>query len=1181
MLCLIIGVSRATMAEQFPIKTFTSADGLASSALLNIFRDRLGFLWFSTRDGLSRFDGREFTNFRLGNPDSSPTVFSFYETRGGDFWIVAGDGLYRVKHRDSPEVKPDSATESAGNRVLLNAEKISDVSFSVLYEDSAGRIWAGASNGLFLLAENDGVISLNRIEIGAADNIRAISEAQDGSLWIGCNTGVFRRLPNGKYVFYPIATSPGYTEIFRVMEDVDGRVWIAHTRGIFIIQPEAAQTVAAAPNIETRALPVTEQAVSADFVLPEISPGTILWLNFSREDSSDRKEILVHDIFAASDSKIWFSAQGFLFVSSNGRVRRISDSAILPLYIQNFAEDLAGNLWIGTSSGALRLTRQGFTTYNRNNGLDDPRIFSMYENSVGEIFIGNGDLMVSRFDKGIFDSKPVNLPDSAKFIYATTGVFLDEHDWWILTENGLYRFDINNLQTPVKIYRRADGLKGDSLFCAFRDSKNNLWFSTRKNEEVSGLNLFDKTTQRFHSFSAADGFPSGKSPVSFAEDRNGNLWFGFYEGGLARYSDGRFTDFSTAKNLPAGGIFGLLIDAKNRLWLASSGGGVAIVENTRSDDLSFQRITIEQGLATNNARCLIDDLAGNVYAGTVRGIDRITAETGQIKHFSTLDGLSGDFVSIAFRDRSGTLWFGTSNGLSKIEPQADFAQTAPEIFISNLQIAGVSYSVSGFGQKAIAGISVGAAENNLEIKFLSVGAGENQHFQYKLEDTGGEQKWSAATEQNTINLARLASGAYKFSVRAVNSAGIVSEFPAVISFQIAPPFWQSWWFRLLAALLVVMVILAVERTRAARLRGLKSAFGKLSVSENRFRQMVEQSPLGTVVFAPDGSLRSVNRAYEDFWGISFEQIKDWDFLADEQIVKTGVADKLRRVFLGETVTMPPTSYDPQINGAGIKVDALAAARWIQSFAYPVKTDAGELLEVILVMEDVTDTKRAAELAQNAREERLRELEQVRRRIAADLHDDIGSSLTQISVWSEVLQQRVDKTNGRILEPLEFIACSSRELIDAMSDIVWAINPQKDFLSELSGKMRRFASDVFTARNIKFTFDSPHFKEEFALGANLRREVFLIFKESVNNIVKHSACATVEIKLNVTDSEIRLNLHDDGAGFDTDKTSDGHGLVSMKQRAEGLGGTLEFVSGKITGTTVSFAAPLGVNAVENN
>jgi PAS domain S-box-containing protein len=758
-------------------------------------------------------------------------------------------------------------------------------------------------------------------------------------------------------------------------------------------------------------------------------------------------------------------------------------------------------------------------------------------------------------------------------IYGTNAVLFDENNLWALTEDGLYRFGVNDLQTPLKIYHKADGLKGDSLFCGFKDSKGNLWFSTRKNAEVDGLSVFDHATQKFHAFSTAENFPNNKSPASFAEDRSGNLWFGFYDGGLVKYANGRFTDFSGAKNFPSGGIFGLLVDTKNRLWLASSGGGVAVVEDLQSNDLKFRRITTEQGLATDNARCLTEDSAGNIYTGTVRGIDRITPETGQIRHFSTSDGLSGDFVNAAFRDKNGTLWFGTTNGLSKFEPQSDFVQTAPEIFISNLQIAGLRYSVSGFGQKEIGEISVGASENNLEINFSSVAAGENPRFQYKLEDAdGSEQNWSAPAEQNSLNLARLASGTYKFSVRAVNSAGVTSEIPAVISFKIAPPFWQSWWFRLLAALFVIGLILLVERTRAARLRELKKAFGKLSVSENRFRQMNEQSPLGIIVFAPDGSIRAVNQAYEDFWGITFEQIKNWDFFNDEQLIRIGVIEKMRRVFAGETVHFPPEPYNPRDNNHGVEFVEKSVQPWFESFAYPVKTEAGELLEVILVMEDVTDTKRADEIERTAKSERLRELEQVRRRIAADLHDDIGSSLTQISIYSEVLQQRVDKSNEKVLEPLEFIANSSRELIDSMSDIVWAINPQKDFLSELSGKMHRFAADVLTAKNIEFTYTASPIAD-IALGANLRREVFLIFKESVNNIVKHADCKKVKIELIIENAEIILRLQDDGKGFAKTEPNDGHGLVSMHARATGLGGKLEIVSGKISGTIVKLNVPL--------
>src|SRR4029450_4771748 len=137
-----------------------------------------------------------------------------------------------------------------------------------------------------------------------------------------------------------------------------------------------------------------------------------------------------------------------------------------------------------------------------------------------------------------------------------------------------------------------------------------------------------------------------------------------------------------------------------------------------------------------------------------------------------------------------------------------------------------------------------------------------------------------------------------------------------------------------------------------------------------------------------------------------------------------------------------------------------------------------------IARDISERKHAEEALRRSREERLAELERVRRRIATDLHDDIGSSLTQISLLSEVMRRRVDGEGSPLSEPLSKIGRASRELVDAMSDIVWAINPQKDHLSDLTLRMRRFASDAFTARNIKFCLREPDEEEDIRLGANI-------------------------------------------------------------------------------------------------
>ncbi|HJU57100.1 MAG TPA: two-component regulator propeller domain-containing protein, partial [Pyrinomonadaceae bacterium] len=212
--------------------------------------------------------------------------------------------------------------------------------------------------------------------------------------------------------------------------------------------------------------------------------------------------------------------------------------------------------------------------------------------------------------------------------------------------------------------------------------------------------------------------------------------------------------------------------------------------------------------------------------------------------------------------------------------------------------------------------------------------------------------------------------------------------------------------------------------------------------------------------------------------------------------------------------------------------------------------------------------------------RLLEIERVRTRIATDLHDDIGASLSQIAILSEVANQRVGRDGASVTEPLELIANTSREMVDTMSDIVWAINPRRDRLSDLTHRMRRFASDILAARDIRFRFTAPPDEKVLKLGADLRREVYLMFKESVNNLAKHSACTEAELEISVVGDWLIVKVSDNGKGFDTGAAGNGHhdgmgghGLHSLRQRALALGGSFEVESLKGRGTTVTLKVPL--------
>ncbi|HYL97385.1 MAG TPA: ATP-binding protein, partial [Blastocatellia bacterium] len=216
---------------------------------------------------------------------------------------------------------------------------------------------------------------------------------------------------------------------------------------------------------------------------------------------------------------------------------------------------------------------------------------------------------------------------------------------------------------------------------------------------------------------------------------------------------------------------------------------------------------------------------------------------------------------------------------------------------------------------------------------------------------------------------------------------------------------------------------------------------------------------------------------------------------------------------------------------------------------------------------------AEEALRRSREERLVELERVRSRIATDLHDDIGASLSQIYLLSEVVRQRIGDRNGDVAEPLKMISTASHEIVGSMSDIVWAINPQKDHLSDLVQRMRRFASDTFEATDIELRFAGPDTEADIRLGADVRREIFLIFKESVNNLIKHSGCSKAQVELELAAESLLLRVSDNGRGFDTHKESEGHGLGSMCERARSLRGSLDLASEEGKGTTVTLRVSL--------
>jgi signal transduction histidine kinase len=204
--------------------------------------------------------------------------------------------------------------------------------------------------------------------------------------------------------------------------------------------------------------------------------------------------------------------------------------------------------------------------------------------------------------------------------------------------------------------------------------------------------------------------------------------------------------------------------------------------------------------------------------------------------------------------------------------------------------------------------------------------------------------------------------------------------------------------------------------------------------------------------------------------------------------------------------------------------------------------------------------------------RLLEMERLRTRIASDLHDDLGSSLSQISILSEVVRAHLGNPEARIADPLTRIGTLSRESVDSMGDIVWAIDPLRDTPVHLLQRMRRVANELLGAAGVQLWFDSSGDASP-ALNADVRRHAFLIFKEILNNVVRHADATTVTVAVTIASRQLHLTVTDDGRGFDVAAHREGQGLRSMQRRATVLGGSMGVTSAPGTGTRVTLTLPV--------
>lgn len=1041
----VLARGTAAQARELPLRFFTTADGLGDNRVKRILLDSRGLLWVGTNSGISRFDGSQFQSFGVADGLPFPIINDLLETPEGDLWLASnGGGVIRVRLAAAgPRFESFSVSGApTSNRV------------NKFYRAGDGTVWAGTDGGLFRISSSQERLVFDRVGLKRAqpdESVQVWTFANDSenTLWVGTRFGLLRLLPDGRIVSHPLRQGVETDHVFSLLyTPEDGLLWVGHESGLAIFKPPPASSYG---GVGTTPQPAEDRAIARAAAADRraLQPGAAV-LPTAHGDAIYLITPQLHDIQSVPDlvrsrtGRIWIITGRTILEYTSGRFVHYDDFR-LRAAVANGAEDSEGNLWLATqAAGLIRMARGGFITFRESDG-PGPSVSSVFESRAGDLVAVSQGWRVNRFDGERFHTVAVNIPAAARRAgWRGNQKTIEDHrgDWWFATGAGLVRFSgirrLEDLATSVPtIYTTKDGLAQDNINRLFEDSRGDIWIAPFIPGEAI-LTRWDRASGRFHTYSPADGVPAFNAATGFYEDGRGVLFITLRDGGIARYDGRRFRLLSDADGLPPGNIGGIFGTHGGRLW-CWSGRGIYRIDDPYASRLKAVTVATPAQLFGGSFGPVIADPAGSLYVGTSQGVLRIdnasTATSPADVHMASLytvsDGLAGSEVIGAYADRSGRLWFSTTEGLSYFKPAAPERVEPPQVRIAAVRIANAAQPISPAGEQSLAGFELEPGRAQLEVTFfgISFATGDRLLYEYRL--AGGNDAWSAPQQLRSILLANLAPGSYEFEVRALSAGGQRSAQPARVAFRVIPPVWRRWWFMTLSALAVLGALAALERYRA----------------ENR---------------------RAINRA---------------------------------------------------------------------------------------------------------REERLTELERVRRRIAADLHDEIGSSLTQISILSEVARRQGSEATPDVAHSLDTIAASSRDLVGAMSDIVWAINPAKDHLSDLTQRMRRLAADAFTASNTAFTLDLPASGQEVALGANLRREVFLIFREAIANAIKHAGCSEAAVRMAVDDGVLRLEIRDNGRGFDLDSPTDGHGLASLRSRAAALGGSLKIVSAPGAGTIVTLEAPV--------
>ncbi len=768
--------------SQYIRERWGSEKGFTAGAVTAIAQTADGYLWIGTEKGLIRFDGLSFRPFQQASPASFPIgpVQSLIADVQGNLWILLQSTKILRYHDGKFELGRDEAEAgiTAISRRRDGTPLFSSLALGGLKYDS------GKFEAIF--SSSQPATSANTASAGLAD---------DFSSRLSWATGVV-----------PHRFAEPNSAVISMAETADGKIWLGTLdKGLFYVSE--GRVFSAGKGLPSNrincilALDNRELWIATD-------KGVVRWNGTEITSAGvplSLRKTRVNSIVRDRDSNIWLAtSRGLIRLNAEGVSVDGADTRVNERVTALF-EDREGNLWIGGPHSIERLRDSTFLTYS---------VGGQQSESGGAIFVDEDERVWFAPIEGGLDWLKGDKSGSVEInrlgqdvIYSITG---SKEELWIgRRQGGLTHLFYKAGSIYAQSYTEANGLAQNSVYAVHRSRDGTVWAGTL----TGGVSQF--RDGRFTTYTTANGL-SSNTVNSIAETPDGTMWFATPEG-VTALSRGKWQVFETVDGLPSANVNCLSSDSSGVLWIGTA-SGIAVIRSGHIQPSGELPPSLQDqilGIAVDGKGWLWISTPNHVLRVNREKLLESSLTDADIREYGLEDGLHGiegvKRHQSVFADPLGKIWLSMNRGLSVVDPARVIASSAPAI----VHVEGISADGNPLGLQAP--IRLPGVRRRITFNYagLSLSVPERVRFKYKLE--GLDEGWSNPVTARDVTYNNLGSGTYRFRVVASNSDGLWNGEESVVPFEIAPAYWQTWWFRLSAVVASALAILLFVRLRLRRL----------------------------------------------------------------------------------------------------------------------------------------------------------------------------------------------------------------------------------------------------------------------------------------------------------------------------------------------------------------------------